>query len=500
MSVATQNPAGVPIPPAAEHQPQPYAASKSIQLPPSPPETVDGDDAKSTTSTSTEPDFPLPLPANNPLQVLDIDKSTPDAHVPRDSRLIRLTGVHPFNSEAPLTDLFNEGFLTSPELFYVRNHGPVPEVQDAECLDWEFSVEGLVANPLKITLRQLLDEYEHVTYPVTLVCAGNRRKEQNVVRKSKGFSWGPAGVSTALFTGVVMKDIIERAQPLRRAKYVCMEGADKLPNGYYGTSVKLNWVMDPNRGIMLAHKMNGEMLKPDHGKPLRAVIPGQIGGRSVKWLKKLIVTAEPSDNWYHIYDNRVLPTTVDPDEAAKNSKWWMDDRYAIYDLSPNSAIAYPAHDEKLAISESPDYYNVRGYAYSGGGRRVTRCELSLDKGKTWRLAKIDYAEDRYRAFEDQELYGARLDMDWRETSFCWCFWNLEIATAELKEADDIMVRVMDEAMCIQPRDMYWSVLGMMNNPWFRIVINKEGDTLRFEHPTACVDAWWLDGASEKGRR
>jgi nitrate reductase (NAD(P)H) len=58
---------------------------------------------------------------------------------------------------------------------------------------------------------------------------------------------------------------------------------------------------------MLAHKMNGESLTPDHGKPLRAVIPGQIGGRSVKWLKKLIITAEPSDNWYHIYDNRVLP-------------------------------------------------------------------------------------------------------------------------------------------------------------------------------------------------
>src|SRR5690242_12904652 len=88
--------------------------------------------------------------------------------------------------------------------------------------------QSLVANPLKITLRQLLDEYDNVTYPITLVCAGNRRKEQNVVRKSKGFSWGPAGVSTALFTGVVMRDVIERARPLKRAKYVCMEGADKL--------------------------------------------------------------------------------------------------------------------------------------------------------------------------------------------------------------------------------------------------------------------------------
>lgn len=65
--------------------------------------------------------------------------------------------------------------------------------------------------------------------------------------------------------------------------------------------------MDPNRGIMLAHKMNGETLRPDHGRPLRAVVPGQIGGRSVKWLKRLIVTDVPSENWYHDNDNRVLP-------------------------------------------------------------------------------------------------------------------------------------------------------------------------------------------------
>ncbi|KAH7084508.1 nitrate reductase [Paraphoma chrysanthemicola] len=499
MAVATQHAAGVPLPLPSDHQPQPHAASEAIQLPPTPPETVVGDDSKSTTSSS-DADFALPPPTSIPSQVLDVDKSTPDAHVARDPRLIRLTGVHPFNVEAPLTDLYNEGFLTSPELFYVRNHGAVPEVQDSECLDWEFSVEGLVANPLKITLRQLLNEYDNVTYPITLVCAGNRRKEQNVVRKSKGFSWGPAGVSTALFTGVVMRDIIERARPLKRAKYVCMEGADKLPNGYYGTSVKLNWVMDPNRGIMLAHGMNGEMLRPDHGKPLRAVIPGQIGGRSVKWLRKLIVTAEPSDNWYHIYDNRVLPTMVDPDEAAKNPKWWMDERYAIYDLSPNSAVAFPAHDEKMSIVSAQETYKVQGYAYSGGGRRVTRCEVSIDKGKTWRLANIDYAEDKYRAYEDRELFGGRLDMDWRETCFCWCFWSLDIAVAELRETSEILVRAMDEAMCIQPRDMYWSVLGMMNNPWYRIVIHKEADSLRFEHPTqpALIPGGWMERVKKAG--
>ncbi|KAF1965389.1 hypothetical protein BU23DRAFT_25378 [Bimuria novae-zelandiae CBS 107.79] len=479
-------------------------SNKRVELPPTPPETiVDGEDGKSVKSVEDNKDqldVPLPPPSARPTQVLDVDKPTPDAHVARDPRLLRLTGVHPFNCEAPLTDLFKEGFLTSPELFYVRNHGPVPAVRDEDIPDWEFSVEGLVANPLKITFKELLSEYENVTYPITLVCAGNRRKEQNVVRKSKGFSWGPAGVSTALFTGVVLKDVIERAKPLRKARYVCMEGADKLPNGCYGTSVKLNWAMDPNRGMMLAHKMNGESLTPDHGKPLRVVIPGQIGGRSVKWLKKLIITAEPSDNWYHIYDNRVLPTMVDPDEAAKNKDWWMDERYAIYDLSPNSATAAPAHNEKLHLATAPEYYALQGYAYSGGGRRITRVQVSLDQGKSWRLGNIEYAEDKYRAFEDKELFGGRLDMDWRETCFCWCFWKLNVLVEELKDAKDIVVRAMDESMNVQPRDMYWSVLGMMNNPWFRIVIHNEDGNLRFEHPTqpALMPGGWMERIKKAG--
>lgn len=82
--------------------------------------------------------------------------------------------------------------------------------------------------PIVWTFQQILDEFEQITAPVTLVCAGNRRKEQNQVRKTKGFSWGSAGISTSLYTGPLMGDILQRARPLRRAKYVCMEGADVL--------------------------------------------------------------------------------------------------------------------------------------------------------------------------------------------------------------------------------------------------------------------------------
>ena len=81
---------------------------------------------------------------------------------------------------------------------------------------------------MTLSLRQLIAEYKQITCPITLVCAGNRRKEQNQVRKSNGFSWGAAGVSTALFTGVAMAEILKKARPKRGARYVCMEGADKL--------------------------------------------------------------------------------------------------------------------------------------------------------------------------------------------------------------------------------------------------------------------------------
>ena len=86
----------------------------------------------------------------------------------------------------------------------------------------------MVEQPYTLTLRQLIAEFEQLTYPISLVCAGNRRKEQNQVRKSNGFSWGAAGVSTALFTGVAMSEVIRRARPRRGARFVCMEGADKL--------------------------------------------------------------------------------------------------------------------------------------------------------------------------------------------------------------------------------------------------------------------------------
>lgn len=113
----------------------------SADLPPTPPDSDHSDSEKGSTNADAV-EYALPPASTRPTEVLEPDKKTPDSWLPRDPRLIRLTGVHPFNVEAPLSDMYNEGFLTSPELFYVRNHGPVPQVDDADIPDWEFSVEG----------------------------------------------------------------------------------------------------------------------------------------------------------------------------------------------------------------------------------------------------------------------------------------------------------------------------------------------------------------------
>ena len=99
---------------------------------------------------------------------------------------------------------------------------------------------------------------------------------------------------------------------------VCFEGADCLPGGggtTYGTSIRREWAMDPAMDVMLAYMQNGEPLLPDHGFPVRVIVPGCTAGRMVKWLRRIVVTTAESDNHYHYRDNRFLPSHVDAELA-----------------------------------------------------------------------------------------------------------------------------------------------------------------------------------------
>eukprot|EP01052_Picozoa_sp_SAG31_P019554 SAG31_NODE_1430_length_8385_cov_3.096186_8_plen_100_part_00 len=99
--------------------------------------------------------------------------------------------------------------------------------------------------------------------------------------------------------------------------------------------------MDPAGDVIIAYKYNGEKLHPDHGFPVRVIIPGWIGGRMVKWLKEINVLPEPSTSHYHFFDNRIMPPHV-TQEIAKNEGWWFKPEYLFNQLNINSAIACPA--------------------------------------------------------------------------------------------------------------------------------------------------------------
>ncbi|CAM6126156.1 unnamed protein product [Calypogeia fissa] len=402
------------------------------------------------------------------------DMGTSDSWVRRHPDMIRLTGRHPFNSEAPLPTLMAQGFLTPTNLHYVRNHGYVPQgVWD----DWRIEITGRVKRPCKLSMNDLVTKFPHRELPVTLVCAGNRRMEQNLVSQTIGFNWGAAGLSTSVWKGVRLCDVLRYCGVVSKkkgAEFVCFEGAETLPAAggtRYGTSITIDVALDEGRDVLIAFEQNGKPLDPDHGYPVRMILPGHIGGRMVKWLTKIDVTPSESFNYYHFNDNRVLPSHVNA-EMAKAEGWWYKPDYIINELNINSAITTPAHDEVLPFESARKPYTVKGYAYTGGGRKIIRVEVSLDAGTTWRLCDVKYDE---KPTESGKYW-------------CWVLWQLDVDVTDFLQSKELVVRAWDAGMNTQPERLTWNVMGMMNNCWFRVKVavckTESGSIgLNFQHPT-----------------
>lgn len=429
---------------------------------------------------------PAPQPFNYPQHAVDKrDVGTPDEWVHRHPEQIRLTGRHPFNVEPPPKLLAESGFHTDPSLHIVRNHGAVPRIK------WEehrVLVNGLVGTELRLTMDDIV-AMPSVTFPVTVTCAGNRRKEQNMVKQTIGFSWGASATGVMEWTGVRLSEILRRAgvtEATDERQYICFRGPrGELPkgdDGSYGTSIPLVMALNDANDVILAYKHAGEWLSPDHGFPVRIIIPGYIGGRMVKWLEEITVSSTESDNFYHFNDNRIIPPAVDAERATAEN-WWHKPEYIFNELNINSAFWSPEHEETLMVTKATAAtpYKLKGYAYSGGGRKVTRVEVSLDNGLTWELCDIHRFEKRRPGHK----------------YWCWIFWDIEVPYERLEGAGEVCCRAWDEGNNTQPSNITWNVMGMGNNCVFRCRIHKKrvrgGSELRFEYPTVAgpTDGGWM---------
>ncbi|EIW58264.1 uncharacterized protein TRAVEDRAFT_47429 [Trametes versicolor FP-101664 SS1] len=384
------------------------------------------------------------------------DQSTPDSWIPRSAELLRLTGKHPLNAEANLSRLFEAGMITPTKLHYVRSHGSVPQLM------WETHTLSVFSDPPQIIAQPKdwsMDELSSgnlkvVEMPITFGCDGNRRKEMNMIKKTSAFHWSAASMSTCLWRGVLVRDVLLACglqdQPDEERWYLNFAGADEPSEGPYETSIPLMHAMNPANDVMLAFGMNGRVLHPDHGYPLRLIIPGYVGGRQVKWLKKIWVTKEPNRSHYHIWDNRVVPTFIDSRDHPYANVFFHHESTACWEQALQSAIVKPAHDECIPLSGKGSLdatYLFEGYAYGGGGDRVERVELSLDGGKTWKYC--------FRRFTDSPLRHG-------EKYWAWIFWSCEVKVQELVDAYEIIVRAQDSRKNYQPENISWN---LMDDAW-----------------------------------
>jgi sulfite oxidase len=344
----------------------------------------------------------------------------------------------PFNGGTPLK-LLRRQFTTPVEYFYVRNHGNIPEVDPAH---FRLTIDGFVDQVLTLTLDELRNDFSAVRKVATLQCAGNRRDELMAVEPIPGKTpWGSEAVGTAEWTGVPLVDVLNKAGIKPNAKHIALSGLDDIEKDgdrfSFGGSIPIEKGLGPE--VVLAFEMNGEPLEPAHGFPLRLVVPGYIGARSVKWLTRVTLQLESSRNYYQAKAYRLFP----PGMREANVVW--EAGIELGEFAVNTVICSPEDGERI----SQNRVEVKGYALAGGGRSVERVDLSSDGGQTWQVARL--GDDR--------------------GPWTWRFWQAEM---ELHAGqNEIVARGWDSATNTQPEapGRIWNFQGYMNNAWHRVVVH-----------------------------
>jgi DMSO/TMAO reductase YedYZ molybdopterin-dependent catalytic subunit/glyoxylase-like metal-dependent hydrolase (beta-lactamase superfamily II)/rhodanese-related sulfurtransferase len=346
----------------------------------------------------------------------------------------------PLNMETPV-ELLNGSQITPNELFFVRNHGPIPEVDPAT---YRLTVRGHVAEPLTLSLEDLRQRFERVTLDAVLSCAGNRRSELAAIAAIPDQApWGPGATGNASWGGVRLRDVLQAARLDTGAAHVAATGLDRCTEEGevtpFGGSIPLAKALAPE--VLLADEMNGVPLPPAHGFPLRMVVPGYIGARSVKWLATITVQNQPSTNYFQARTYRLYPSRVRSETTPEHG-------FSLGETPVNSVICEPGPG---AVVRGPRVL-ARGYAITGGTREIERVEVSLDRGATFLTATL--------------LNGSQAG--------AWRLWQAEL---ELGPGPyELAARAWDSAASTQPESAegIWNLKGYINNAWHRVRFTVSG--------------------------
>jgi DMSO/TMAO reductase YedYZ molybdopterin-dependent catalytic subunit len=331
------------------------------------------------------------------------------------------------NSGMPLEALRYD--LTPAGLHYLLIHFDIPA---ADAASWQLRIDGLVARPQAFSLAEL-KRMPGSTVRVTMECAGNGRGQ--TAPRYPSMPWLEEGVSTAEWTGVPLSVLLEKAQLQPSAREIVFHGADRgfdrgIEHAFSRSLAPAEALLD---GVLVCHAMNGQPLLPQHGAPLRLIVPDWYGMASVKWLDRIEVIERPFEGVQQALSYHFR--TVPGEKGVPCTR-----------MRVNSLMAPPGIPDFYSRRRTlaPGWVEIFGRAWSGSAP----------------VRRVEFAADG--AWQDAVLGAPAGKHAWRRWSVRW---DAPAGVHELR------CRATDETGAIQPLEAAWDVTGFGNNAAQRIEVN-----------------------------
>ncbi|EST35985.1 molybdopterin-dependent oxidoreductase [Streptomyces roseochromogenus] len=330
------------------------------------------------------------------------------------------------NHGLPLEALRHD--VTPPGLHYVLTHYDIPYVPNAGA--WRLSVDGRVRVPLDLSLADLLS-FPQITIRVTLECAGNGRAL--LTPRPVSQPWLVEAVGTADWSGVPLRLLLAEAGADPAAVDVVFTGADHgVERGIeqdYQRALPLAVALGDDPQVLVATAMNGAPLPPQHGRPLRLIVPGWYGMAHVKWLRSVTVSDVPFTGFQQTVAYRIRHTAGEEGEPVTR-------------VAPRALLVPPGFPDFMSRTRvvRPGPVKLFGRAWSGQAP-VTSVEVSTDRGVSWERAVLDPLLDGQR--------------------WAWRGWHYDWASSPGEY--EVGARASDAGGSTQPLEQRWNRGGFANN-------------------------------------
>lgn len=336
----------------------------------------------------------------------------------------------PFDAETPVREFTS--WLTSNERFFVRSHFGPPSAEAIQPETWRLTVKGLVKDELTLSLPEL-KKFEAITITAVLQCSGNGRAHHRP--KVPGVQWERGAAGNAQWTGVRLRDVLQRAGVKPQGLHVQLQGADRpaLPTvPLFTRSIPIAKALHPD--TLLAYEMNGRPLPLLHGAPLRVITPGWMAESCMKWLTEMTLRADETPGYYMQQAYRIPETSIQPGSGLPGTVM-----VPVEQMLVKSLIAAPGEGDTLRIGP----VTIQGVAWAGESP-ITKVEVSCDDGKTWEPARLVGEEQPYA---------------WRHWQYLW--------NARQVGPTAILCRATDAQGAQQPEKSPWNPGGFLWNGWDR---------------------------------